>query len=154
MQTRHSDILKINKGYSKRYMKSAIPSMQRILNKDKQKQLEALDKTDLKSLCVTNKLCLLGYIVVTINFIIIIVKRLGLGLGLGTGDWDGDGEFGMGNGNGKMGMEIVFHSPRQSRSNATLRQQQSQPLPGQATAAASSALHNGAKFKSRTILAK
>ena len=73
MQTRHSDILKINKGYSKRYMKSAIPSMQRILNKDKQKQLEALDKTDLKSLCVTNKLCLLGYIVVTINFIIIII---------------------------------------------------------------------------------
>ena len=42
MQTRHSDILKINKGYSKRYMQSAIPSMQRILNRDKQKQVEAL----------------------------------------------------------------------------------------------------------------
>ena len=42
MQTRHSDILKINKGYSKRYMQSAIPSMQRILNRDKQMQIEAL----------------------------------------------------------------------------------------------------------------
>ena len=42
MQTRHSDILKINKGFSKRYMQSAIPSMQRILNRDKQKQIDAL----------------------------------------------------------------------------------------------------------------
>ena len=42
MQTRHCDIYKINKGYSKRYMQSAIPSMQRILNRDKQKQVEAL----------------------------------------------------------------------------------------------------------------
>ena len=33
---RHNDIFKVNKGYSKRYMQSAIPSssMQRILNRD------------------------------------------------------------------------------------------------------------------------
>ena len=36
MKTRHNDIYKVNKGYSKRYMQSAIPSMQRILNRDKQ----------------------------------------------------------------------------------------------------------------------
>ena len=42
MKTRHCDIYKINKGHSKRYLQSAIPSMQRILNRDKQKQVDAL----------------------------------------------------------------------------------------------------------------
>jgi len=74
MQTRHCDIFKINNGYSKRYMKSAIPSMQRILNRDRRAS-ESI-KTNIKSHCVTNKLCLLGYIVVTINFIIIIIITL------------------------------------------------------------------------------
>ena len=42
MQTRYFDIYKINKGYSKRYMQFAIPSMQRILNRDNQKQVDPL----------------------------------------------------------------------------------------------------------------
>ena len=41
MKTRH--------WYSKRYMQSAIPSMQRILNRDKQKQVEALKQISVLS---------------------------------------------------------------------------------------------------------
>ena len=49
MGTRHSDIYKINNCFGKRYMKSAIPSMQRILNRDKRKQVEALKRISLMS---------------------------------------------------------------------------------------------------------
>ncbi len=49
MKTRHCDIFKINNGYSKRYMQSAIPSMQRILNRDKQRQMEALKQISVLS---------------------------------------------------------------------------------------------------------
>lgn len=36
MDTRKSDYYKVSKSYSKRYLKSAIPSMQRLLNRDKE----------------------------------------------------------------------------------------------------------------------
>ena len=68
---------KLVRDIAKGTCKSAIPSMQRILNRDKQKQLVGSTETNLKSLCVTNKLCLLGYIVVTINFIFIITRTSG-----------------------------------------------------------------------------
>ena len=54
MKTRHNDIFKVNKGYSKRYLQSAIPSMQRILNRDKQKQVEALKQISKVVLSPTN----------------------------------------------------------------------------------------------------
>ena len=57
MKTRHSDIFKINKGFGKRYMQSAIPSMQRILNRDKQKQVEALKQISKVFLSPTNFAC-------------------------------------------------------------------------------------------------
>ena len=57
MQTRHCDIYKINKGYGKRYMQSAIPSMQRILNRDKQKQVDALKQISKVIVSPTNFAC-------------------------------------------------------------------------------------------------
>ena len=57
MQTRHCDIFKINNGYSKRYMQSAIPSMQRILNRDKQKQVRALKQISKVIVSPTNFAC-------------------------------------------------------------------------------------------------
>ena len=57
MQTRRGDIYKINKGYGKRYMQSAIPSMQRILNRDKQKQVDALKQISKVIVSPTNFAC-------------------------------------------------------------------------------------------------
>ena len=57
MRTRHSDVFQINKCYSKRYLKSAIPAMQRILNRDKQKQIEALKQISKSVLSPTNFAC-------------------------------------------------------------------------------------------------
>ena len=57
MRTRHSDIFQVNKCYSKRYLKSAIPSMQRILNRDKKKQIEALKQISKSVLSPTNFAC-------------------------------------------------------------------------------------------------
>ena len=57
MKTRHCDIYKINKGHSKRYLQSAIPSMQRILNRDKQKQLDALKQISKVIVSPTNFAC-------------------------------------------------------------------------------------------------
>ena len=57
MKTRKSDFYKVSKSYSKRYLQSAIPSMQRQLNRDIKEQRESLKK--LINCCVTSKLCLL-----------------------------------------------------------------------------------------------
>ena len=57
MRTRHSDIFQINRCHSKRYLKSAIPSMQRILNRDKKKQIEALKQISKSVLSPTNFAC-------------------------------------------------------------------------------------------------
>ena len=57
MKTRHCDIYKINKGHSKRYMQSAIPSMQKILNRDKQKQVDALKQISKVIVSPTNFAC-------------------------------------------------------------------------------------------------
>ena len=56
MKTRKSDYYKVSKSYSKRYLQSAIPSMQRLLNRDKREQRESLRK--LVDCSVTSKLCL------------------------------------------------------------------------------------------------
>ena len=56
MKTRKSDYYKVSKSYSKRYLQSAIPSMQRLLNRDKREQRESLRK--LIDCSVTSKLCL------------------------------------------------------------------------------------------------
>ena len=57
MNTRKSDFYKVSKSYSKRHLQSAIPSMQRQLNRDIKEQRESLKK--LISCSVTSKLCLL-----------------------------------------------------------------------------------------------
>ena len=57
MNTRKSDYYKVSKSYSKRYLQSAIPSMQRLLNRDKKEQRESFKK--LINCPVTSKLCLL-----------------------------------------------------------------------------------------------
>ena len=57
MRTRNSNIYKVTNSYSKRYLQSAIPSMQRLLNRDLQEQRDSLKK--LVRLSVTSKLCLL-----------------------------------------------------------------------------------------------
>ena len=56
MKTRNSDYYKVSKSYSKRYLQSAIPSMQRLLNRDKREQKESLRK--ILDCSVTSKLCL------------------------------------------------------------------------------------------------
>ena len=56
MKTRKSDFIKICNSYGQRYYKSAIPSMQRMLNRDIKDQKESLKK--LTKVSVTNKLCL------------------------------------------------------------------------------------------------
>ena len=56
MKTRKSDFYKVSKSYSKRYLQSAIPSMQRLLNRDIKEQRESLKK--LINCSVTSKLCL------------------------------------------------------------------------------------------------
>ena len=57
MKTRKSDFYKVPKSYSKRHLQSAIPSMQRQLNRDIKEQKESLKK--LVNCSVTSKLCLL-----------------------------------------------------------------------------------------------
>ena len=57
MNTRKSDYYKVSKSYSKRHLQSAIPSMQRQLNRDIKEQKESLKK--LVNCSVTSKLCLL-----------------------------------------------------------------------------------------------
>ena len=57
MRTRKGNIYKVAKSYSKKYQQSAIPSMQRLLNKDMIEQKESLRK--LIKCSVTSKLCLL-----------------------------------------------------------------------------------------------
>ena len=44
MKTRGNDLYQVNSGFSARYRKSAIPAMQRILNRDRKEQLSALKK--------------------------------------------------------------------------------------------------------------
>ena len=56
MRTRKGEFYKVSKSYGARYAKSAIPSMQRMLNRDIKDQQEIMKK--LKKLSVTNKLCL------------------------------------------------------------------------------------------------
>ena len=53
MRTRKGELYKVSKSYGARYFKSAIPSMQRMLNRDIKNQQEIM-----KKLFVTNKLCL------------------------------------------------------------------------------------------------
>ena len=57
MKTRDSNCYKVSKSYGKRYQQSAIPSMQRLLNRDMKEQKESLRK--LSRYSVTSKLCLL-----------------------------------------------------------------------------------------------
>ena len=57
MKTRKSNIYKVSRSCSKRYQQSAIPSMQRMLNRDIKEQRESLKK--LLNCSVTSKLCLL-----------------------------------------------------------------------------------------------
>ena len=47
MKTRGGDVYKVSKGFSERFCKSAIPYMQRLLNKDKKKQLKELKRSTL-----------------------------------------------------------------------------------------------------------
>ena len=56
MKTRKSDFYTVCKSHGQRYYKSAIPAMQRMLNRDIKDQQEALKK--LIKVSVTNKLCL------------------------------------------------------------------------------------------------
>ena len=56
MRTRKSDFFKICNISGQRYLKSAIPSMQRMLNRDIRDQQESLER--LTKVSVTNKLCL------------------------------------------------------------------------------------------------
>ena len=44
MKTRNNELYKVNSAYSARYMRSAIPAMQKILNRDRKQQLLALRK--------------------------------------------------------------------------------------------------------------
>ena len=54
MRTRGNDIYKIGKGFSERFVKSAIPYMQRLLNEDKKRQLKELRKFKPSTLSPTN----------------------------------------------------------------------------------------------------
>ena len=47
MKTRGGDVYKISKGFSERFVKSAIPYMQRLLNKDKRRQMQMLKTNSL-----------------------------------------------------------------------------------------------------------
>ena len=44
MRTRNMDLYKVNSALSARYMRSAIPAMQKILNRDRKQQILALRK--------------------------------------------------------------------------------------------------------------
>ena len=49
MKTRENDLYTVNNGFSARYQKSAIPAMQKILNRDRKEQLTALKKLKVKA---------------------------------------------------------------------------------------------------------
>ena len=49
MKTRGNNLYKVNSGFSERYRKSAIPAMQKILNRDRKEQLTALKKLKMKA---------------------------------------------------------------------------------------------------------
>ena len=57
MRTRGNDFYKISKGFSERFVKSAIPYMQRLLNEDKRKQLKDLKMLKPNALSPTNFAC-------------------------------------------------------------------------------------------------
>ena len=57
MKTRGCDAYKVSKGYSERFLKSAIPYMQRLLNKDRKKQLNDQKKLKTSTLSPTNFAC-------------------------------------------------------------------------------------------------
>ena len=54
IKRRGCDAYKVSKGYSERFLKSAIPYMQRLLNKDKKKQLKDLKMLKTSTLSPTN----------------------------------------------------------------------------------------------------
>ena len=54
MKTRGGDVYKISKGFSERFVNSAIPYMQRLLNRDKKNQLKVLKTSTLSP---TNYAC-------------------------------------------------------------------------------------------------
>ena len=49
MRKRNNDMYKVRSAFSAMYMKSAIPAMQNILNRDRKQQLLALKRQDKKS---------------------------------------------------------------------------------------------------------
>ena len=49
MKTRGNNLYKVNSGFSEWYRKSAIPAMQKILNRDRKEQLTALKKLKMKA---------------------------------------------------------------------------------------------------------
>ena len=57
MKTRGCDAYKVSKGFSERFVKSAIPYMQRLLNQDKKKQLNDLKMLKKSTLSPTNFAC-------------------------------------------------------------------------------------------------
>ena len=57
MKTRGGDVYKISKGFSERFVNSAIPYMQRLLNKDKKNQLKDLKMLTTSTLSPTNFAC-------------------------------------------------------------------------------------------------
>ena len=58
MKTRGNDMYKIRKGFSERFVKSAIPYMQRLLNEDQKRQLKNLKMLKPIALSPTNFACL------------------------------------------------------------------------------------------------
>ena len=57
MKTRGNAPFKIRKGFSERFVKSAVPYMQRLLNQDKKKQLKELKMLKPNALSPTNFAC-------------------------------------------------------------------------------------------------
>ena len=57
MKTRDNAPFKIRKGFSERFVKSAVPYMQRLLNQDKKKQLKELKMLKPNALSPTNFAC-------------------------------------------------------------------------------------------------
>ena len=57
MKTRGGEVYKVSKGFSERFVKSAIPYMQRLLNNDKKKQLKDLKMLKTSTLSPTNFAC-------------------------------------------------------------------------------------------------
>ena len=60
MKTRKSDYYKVSKSYSKRYLQSAIPSMQRMLNMDIKDQHEEIEKASVIIIIIKIRMLSLG----------------------------------------------------------------------------------------------